>query len=125
MYEITFSLLQCAKVLKHNKITFAELIQSNRKYSIYKEETPVFSYYIVKSVLLYYMNEFIGWTIKQNPKQFIDFKKTHTNVDSYIGFIYSHSCTSDFNECMKEIEGCLLEHYPAFLRTMRMTLHDE
>jgi hypothetical protein len=131
IYEITFSLLQCAKVLKHNGLIYEDIIGSNEKVSkIYKEETPLFSYYVVKSVLLFFANDFAEWTMIHNRGSF-NFQKTQQNVDAYIRFVQKHAIHPKYTKTMKMIEECLnksqqksvLKNEPA-LNTMRMTLHE-
>jgi len=128
-YEIVFSLLQCIKVLKHNNISCREFFSFTKEskaktIQLYKEDTPVFSYYIVKSVLLYYVNDFIEWTLVKNRGS-INFHKTNTTIQSYISFIYNHFKESGYRESIEELEKCLQTNYPSFLNTMRMTLHDD
>jgi hypothetical protein len=130
IYEITFSLLQCAKVLKHNGLTYEDIIGSKEKVSkIYKEETPLFSYHVVKSILIFFANDFAEWTMIHNRGSF-NFQKTQQNVDAYIGFVQKHSKNPKYTKTMKMIEECLnnsqrpdLKNEPA-LNTMRMTLHE-
>jgi hypothetical protein len=136
IYEITFSLLQCAKVLNHNGLTYDDIAKqdtmSKTKVSkIYKEETPLFSYYVVKSILLFFANDFTQWTMIHNRGSF-NFQKTQQNVDAYIGFIQKHAINAKYTKTMKMVEECLnnskqksvLKNEPA-LNTMRMTLHEE
>ena len=96
---------------------------------MYKEETPLFSYYVVKSVLLFFANDFAEWTMIHNRGSF-NFQKTQQNVDAYIGFIQEHASHLKYTKTMKMVEKCLnnsqlpnLKNEPA-LNTMRMTLHE-
>uniref|UniRef100_A0A6C0HGW8 Uncharacterized protein n=1 Tax=viral metagenome TaxID=1070528 RepID=A0A6C0HGW8_9ZZZZ len=136
IYEITFSLLQCAKVLKHSGLTYEDIAKqdaaSKQKISrLYKEETPLFSYYIVKSVLLFFANDFVEWTMIHNRGSF-NFQKTQQNVDAYIQFIQKHSKNPKYTKTMKMMEECLnhssqnsvLKNEPG-LNSMRMTLHED
>lgn len=136
IYEITFSLLQCAKVLKHNGLTYEDISKQDvgskqRVTNLYKEETPLFSYYIVKSILLFFINDFVEWTMIHNRGSF-NFQKTQQNVDAYIRFIQKHSKNPKYTKTMKMVELCLnnSEQTSVFknesgLNTMRMTLHEE
>lgn len=96
--EQEFSLFQCAKVLHFNGLTYQELYEkteaAHRKRSHkYKEKTNILSYYILKSILFFFMNEYIEWCIDNNG-QTIHFSKEHEvlqkNLDSYCGFIREH-----------------------------------
>lgn len=63
--ERKFSLFQSAKILKHFGITYrsffektAEAEQMRKKY---KEDTEIFCYFILKTLLMYNCNDFIEW----------------------------------------------------------------
>jgi hypothetical protein len=156
-YEITYSLLQCAKVLSHNELTYDDIVQrvirggdyektyvsailpldvmsspQNRKVSAkYKEDTPLFSYYIIKSILLFFSNEFLEWTMINNRGSF-NFHKTPDNIDSYIQFIKKYAKHPKYVKTMKKIEECLniskqksvFQNEPG-LNTLRMTVHED
>jgi hypothetical protein len=137
VYEITFSLLQCAKVLKHNGLTYADFakqdtISREKVAKLYKEETPLFSYYVIKSILLFFSNEFIEWTMIHNRGSF-NFQKTSQNIQAYIQFIQKHSKNAKYGKIMKMVEDCLANSKthrargaaPVGETTMRMTLHEE
>jgi hypothetical protein len=133
IYEITFSLLQCAKVLKHSGLSYEDITTgSNQKVaSLYREETPLFSYYIVKSILLFFANDFAEWTMIHNRGSF-NFQKTQQNVNAYIRFIQQQSIHPKYTKTMKMVEECLnnSEQNSVFkneagLNSMRMTLHED
>jgi hypothetical protein len=136
IYEITFSLLQCAKVLKHSGLSYDDIAKqdtaSKQKVAgLYKEETPLFSYYIVKSVLLFFANDFVEWTMIHNRGSF-NFQKTQQNVDAYIRFIQKHSKNPRYTKTMKMVEECLnhssqnsVFKNETGLNSMRMTLHED
>ena len=136
LYEITFSMLQCAKVLKHNGLSYNDFSKQDASSKLkisttYKEETPLFSYYIVKSVLLFFANDFIEWTMIHNRGSF-NFQKTEQNVDAYIRFIQKHSKNHKYIKTMKMVEECLHHSKSTSgvqddigLNTMRMTLHED
>ena len=54
----------------------------------YNENTNVFSYYIIKSILMYNLEDFIFWCVDNNMN-LIDFYKTNKNVNKFIEFIIS------------------------------------
>lgn len=136
VYEITFSLLQCAKVLKHSGLLYEDIakqdsVSKQKVANLYKEETPLFSYYIVKSVLLFFANDFVEWTMIHNRGSF-NFQKTQPNVNAYIQFIQKHSKNLEYIKTMKMVEECLnrsslnsVLKTEAGLNSMRMTLHED
>jgi len=65
-----FSMLQCAKILSHFQMKYSELI-SRRTPSAgpskkYRDNTHVLAYYIIKSLLLYNVNDFMEACINMN-----------------------------------------------------------
>ena len=130
--EVVFSMIQCAKILKRHNLTYEDISSKNRLKILekYKEETPVFSYYIVKSILLFSINDFIEWTMIHN-RGTIQFHKTNHNVKMFIGFIEKHSTIPKYRELMKMVENCVNIHTNnqptsiSILKTLRMTVHEE
>ena len=53
---------------------------------LYREDTSIFSYYIITALLMNNYVDFFLWCKKHN-NTLIQFKKTPTNVDEYIKFI--------------------------------------
>lgn len=56
--EALFSLYQSAKLLNYHNIQYKQLVRT-RKSQIYNEKTPLFSYFIIKSCLMYHGDAFI------------------------------------------------------------------
>lgn len=127
-YEITFSMIQCTKILQHYELVYDDLLnQPARVYEHYREKTPVFSYYIVKPVLMFYIGDFIEWTMIHNRGSF-DFLKTKANVDSYIQFIQQHRTKSEYCSLMHSIHTLYQTVKDGRLtgsKTMRMTLFED
>lgn len=61
--ETVFSLTQAAKILNYNNINLQQLINS-KQYTNYSEETPIFSYFIIKSMYLYFINDYLELCIR-------------------------------------------------------------
>ena len=70
-YEAYFSLFQMNKILENYEMNYDDLL-TNRK--IYRENTYILSYYILKSIFMCFLNVFIEWCHKHNKD--IDFNKT-------------------------------------------------
>jgi len=90
-YEIAFSLFQLNKILLFMNL-FYEYLYENESYAnslrkkFYKENTNVFAYYIVTSILMYNYQEFILWCHVNNNNVF-DFKKTISHQKEFCKFI--------------------------------------
>jgi hypothetical protein len=86
-FEQIFSLFQCVKVLDFYGLTYTDILQKSNKIQ-YKEKTPVFSYYILKSIVMFYYNDFIEWCYIHNNKS-LEFTKTQNNINKFFEFIIS------------------------------------
>lgn len=66
--EVYYSLFQVSKILSHYGLTYEELIKDNRghKGCNYKENTPVLSYFVIKSILMFNIDYFMQWCIHNN-----------------------------------------------------------
>jgi len=93
-FERIFALFQMVKILNFMGITYQHLFEKNeisdvaRRY-LYKEETNVFSYYIVKCILLYNYDAFLKWCEKNNINT-LRFDKYDNNLNKFYSFIESH-----------------------------------
>jgi hypothetical protein len=84
--EINHTLLQVNKIFHHMDLHYLHFL--NKTLTIkYKENTPVFSYYIIKSILLFHFNEFIGWCNENNSNNIICFTKNNITLQNYLFFI--------------------------------------
>ena len=89
--EHFFSLFQTSKILKSMHISYCELYENtdkarHKRILHYKEESPIMSYYILKSIFMLHFGEFIEWCTVNN-KGSLNFRKTEYNVESYAKFI--------------------------------------
>jgi len=125
-FERRFSLFQCAKVLHffgmdyhdlYEKTTDSIKIRSHK----YKENTNVLSYYILKSILMFYLNDFMGWC-HEFSKGSLQFNKNV--VDEYCKFIREHYKRPEFLSVIDEIEKWMDENEKndVIWRTLRMTV---
>ena len=93
-FERIFALFQMVKILNFMSITYQHLFEKNeisdvaRRY-LYKEETNVFSYYIIKCILLYNYDAFLKWCEKNNINT-LRFDKYDNNLNKFYSFIESH-----------------------------------
>lgn len=79
--EIYFSLFQSVKIMEYYNINYNDLYQNDKSVlHKYDENTCVFSYFIIKTILLYHFNDFFYWGIKYN-KNIINFDCiSNTNI---------------------------------------------
>lgn len=81
--EKIHSILQSIKILDHMDLKYTDLFLSSNKY---KENTNVFNYYILKTIMLYNCNEYLYLFIKNNNK-FLNFTSTPKNIRIFSNFI--------------------------------------
>lgn len=127
-YEKLFSIIQLIKTLNFMSLKYKDLYSSNkvceykRKF-FYHENTNVFSYYIIKCILVFNLGEFIFWC-NDNNISLIDFHKTKSNLDRFIEFIKTNCNKKNFIENIKSNEK-LFEKFrnnSSFYNSMKMSL---
>jgi hypothetical protein len=131
-FEQMFSLFQCAKVLDFYGLTYRNILQKSNKIH-YKEKTPVFSYYILKSIVMFYYNDFIEWCYIHNNKS-LEFTKTQNNINHFFEFIKTRYNSDDFinsisifenwNSSQKEKESRRRRDNTFILNTLRMSISE-
>jgi hypothetical protein len=90
-FERTYSFFQLVKTLDFMGLSYKDLY-SNSKHSVivrenlYKENTNVLSYYIIKCVLMNNYQGFLGWCHKNNLS-LLNFKKSIGNQKQFCKFI--------------------------------------
>ena len=93
-FERIFALFQMVKILNFMGISYQHLFEKNeisdvaRRY-LYKENTNVFSYYIIKCILLYNYDAFLKWCEKNNINT-LRFDRYDNNMNKFYSFIESH-----------------------------------
>ena len=93
-FEQLFSLFQTVKVLdfmglSYNNLYDGDALSSGARRYLFKENTNVFAYYIIKNVLLYNNVDFLSWCREHNQNM-MAFNKTHSNLEGFLRFIKSH-----------------------------------
>jgi hypothetical protein len=111
-YEITFSIIQAIKILHHyqlhaNDVCSASDSAKKNMHDKYKEGTSMFSYFIVKSVLIFHINDFIQWIATHNRNSF-DFSKTDKNIKAYVEFIARHRIQRKYYDTMNMAESLFI-----------------
>lgn len=89
-FERIFSMFQLVKILDHMGLCYKDLISDGKmskslKKLLYKEETNVLAYYIIKCVLLFDYDKFLFWCEKYNISA-IKFDKNQLNLRRFGSF---------------------------------------
>jgi hypothetical protein len=132
-YERVFSMFQCVKVLNHFNLKYKNLYEKTKNDEVirknYKEKTQIFSYYVLKCIYMYNLNEFIEWCNIHNNGS-LNFDKSNenykSNIHGYIGFIEKNYKKNDYLECLNKIEYFFLKRNDESfeMNTMRMSLFE-
>jgi hypothetical protein len=130
--EQIFSLFQCSKVLHHLGLKYRELYETTDnakriRYERYKENTHVFSYYILKCIIMFHYNDFIEWCVKNNNNS-IQFTKTQENIHRLFEFIKEKYNSSEYLRTIEIFENWLSkkenQNGKMELETMRMSISE-
>ena len=81
--EQTFSLFQANKILYFQKMKYPDLFNVSLA-SNYKENTYIFSYFILKSIWMIQVNEFLEFCAKQTGKFTMKFDLSSKNLDRFL-----------------------------------------
>ena len=92
-YEIYFSCFQCVKVLHYNKTEYQDII--SKKINPYREQTNVFVYYVLKSVLMIYYKDYLDWIMTKNNGS-LNFIKTESQLNEFIQLIQKNYMNSEY-----------------------------
>ena len=96
--ERYYSILQAKKILEYNKIDYKNILEKDTKY---KENSSIFSYYIIKSIMMININKIVEWCYKNN-KNFIKFENNNSNLKSFLRLIRE---ISENNKSKKILEN--------------------
>jgi len=125
-YEQIFSMFQCVKVLHHQNLSYRDIIIGSLHNSndvMYKENTNILSYYIIKSILMFHITDFFNFIVIHNQSSLV-FINSLENIHNYCDLIKNNYNSTTyllvidniekwFNKCM----DCKLENI-----TMRMSI---
>ena len=119
--ERLFSLFQMSKVIAHNKMKYVDMFKANS----YKEGSNVFSYYILKSIMIFFYNDFIEWSAVNN-RGTVAFKKTQENILSLVKFIKDKHNNPEFMRIVDVFENAMSKLPPKHMvmETMRMSISE-
>jgi hypothetical protein len=104
-----------------------ELSMVSRK--LYKENTNVFPYYILKMVLIYHKEDFMLWCQRNNEINVLNYDKTPQAFNSLFLFIKSKMDASDMLDDLNTIRIMFRREKNSnnceiLLKTTRMSLFD-
>lgn len=118
-YERIYSVFQANKLLQHYGLVYKDVFDSTK---VYREKTQAFSYYVLKSILMWNIDGFIQWCLRNNHTPYsLEFDKS--KMVAYAKLVGDKCRDSDYlSEMSKEygVEKCK----PTLVTTMRMCLFE-
>ena len=137
--ERIFSIFQCAKILHFYGLDYVDLYERTQKshtnrLAKYKEETHVLSYYIIKSIFMFFVNDYVEWTATHNSNS-LNFNKTHhllhKNLMDYCGLLRKQYKRTEYTHILQMMDEWItsianhgnIEHH-GILSTLRMTVNE-
>lgn len=102
--EQMFSIMQTNKILTYYGLSYDMMSQKTNENSlnvIYQENTNVFCYYVVKSILLYNYEKVFEWCNSHNLN-FINFKESTENVKSFMEVVFRYKGENEFKSIMRK-----------------------
>ena len=130
--EQMFTMLQIAKVLNHMNMNYSMLIDKNIdmyiKENLYKEQTNVFCYYVIKGILLFYNNDTIKF-FKKNNTSLLNFDKTPQTLKNFLELIKQYHNKKELVIVLKKYEQYYMSlnkndaSLKKLLNTMMMTIN--
>jgi len=137
-YERTFSLFQCAKVLKHTGVSYTQLFERSQQNHMirnlrYKEKTCVLSYFIIKSIFMYKIDHFLEWCIAHNGNslKFGNIVEINKSMEDYCELVEKHHQDKKYIACVTALENWFSQQEKTHrkddteLKTLRMSLFEE
>lgn len=131
-YETVYSVFQCVKMLNHYQITYEQLtnktcVFSKKARAKYIENSPVFSYYVIKTIFLLSWNDFIEWCLNNN-NNLLHFNKTPNTQISFANLLSGLYKSERVLSNVSLVESWFksnknVGHDLYIMRNMRMTLH--
>ena len=112
-FERTFSFFQMVKALDFMGLQYKHLYSSSSgsevlRETLYKEDTSVLSYYVIKTILLNNYQGFLAWC-ESNNTSLLQFKKSLQNQQNFCAFIEKNYKTKSFLDGVKCTEKVLVQ----------------
>lgn len=130
-YERSYSFFQLVKVLHFMGLDYRDLYSSSDKTRmlremLYKEDTNVLAYYIIKCVLLNNYQSFLSWCNKNNDS-LLQFKKTEESQMEFCRFIEKNYKSPSMLEGVRRASDIFYNNrkgvpHKFLLTNMRMTI---
>jgi hypothetical protein len=124
--EKMFSLFQMVKMLNFMGLRYTNLYNKDGtglRQILYKEDTNVLCYYVIKNILLFFYDDFFEWCLLNNTNV-LKFDKTNDNFDRFYDFFKEKYDSNVFDESINKMEIFFKKKKTpkSILNTSRMTM---
>lgn len=121
--ESIFSLYQCIKILDFMGVNYQVLVDNSQHskkmmHAFYRENTHVFAYYVLTSILLHNHGDFLSWCIKKNGIG-LDMFKVKASQREFIELIASCYKKNDLLQKIVETETRVARDYQKMLSSSK------
>lgn len=109
--ERKHSIENCKHILRNAGITYTDVLHSNPKKNteIFTEHTNVFCYYFLKTLYVYYLDDFLQWNIKNNTT-LLSISKNPQIIKDLCKWIEIKSKTPEFIKIMSYSNDTMNSH---------------
>lgn len=107
--EQIFSVFQTCKILDFMDMRYDDLARFAGAAGTYREKTAVFSYFILKSILMVHINEFFDWCAANN-KNALRFDRA--KIGAFVDFIVERRDSDKYKAYLAAIEPYFTEGRP-------------
>lgn len=126
--ECEHSLTQAMKILHFLDLKYSHIVEKRDDHVsicnyLYKENTSVFSYYIITCLLMNNYSHFMDWC-SNNNNLLLQFKKTPGNLESYMSFIKDCCKNTKIRRNISTIEKYFSKDDYMLIRTLKMSIND-
>ena len=106
--ERMFSLFQMIKILyymglRYNNLYKNDTLSASFRKILYREDTNVLCYYVIKTLLLFYNDDFLKWCLINN-NNIIKFDKNQQNLTNFFKFIKDKYDSKLFIDSVEKME---------------------
>jgi len=121
--ELKWSIYQCAKILNSFNCfeKFEDILDKSKNCKI-TQYTNMISYFILKTILLFNINDFCECIINKVNNESFNFYDSEQNYNKFYKFIIKCLGNNEFNNIINNIMQNLKNNPELFLPTMRMSL---
>jgi len=95
--------------LRYDNLYKNDALSSSFKRILYKEDTNVLCYYVIKTILLFYNDDFLKWCLINN-NNIIKFDKNKQNLTNFFKFIKDKYDSNLFIDSIEKMELFYRKH---------------